>query len=62
MRASEAGGREGGGRLQPRDGADSASFKTRRGKVGGYVDYLEPGQREIVDGYIRRHLHPSYGY
>ena len=33
-------------RLQPTDAADEESYKVRRGKVGGYVDYLD--QQDIA--------------
>jgi len=49
-------------RLSPKNKTDKESYKTRRGKVGGYVDYLDEGQREIVDAYIRRNLDPAFGY
>lgn len=50
------------GRLRPRDPDDVESFKTRRGKVGGYVDYLEPEQIAWMEARIRDTLDPYYGY
>jgi hypothetical protein len=41
---------------------DEESFKTRRGKVGGYADYLAPGDAAWLDARIRRELDPFYGY
>jgi hypothetical protein len=35
--------------LQPGDVNDSESYKVRRGKIGGYVDYLDPGDIEYAD-------------
>ncbi len=36
-------------RFQPGDIEDQESFKTRRGLVGGYVDYLSPQDIELID-------------
>jgi len=35
--------------LQPGDVNDPESYKVRRGKIGGYVDYLEPSDIEYAD-------------
>jgi len=40
-------------KLRPRDSRDEESFKVRKGKVGGYVDYLDPADRAFVDRVIR---------
>ncbi len=48
-------------RLQPADQADPESFKVRRGKVGGYVDYLSPGDIAWLNQEIGR-LDPRFGY
>lgn len=50
------------GRLRPRDPDDVESFKTRRGVVGGYVDYLEPDEIAWMEAHIRDTLDPFYGY
>ena len=50
------------GRLRPRDPNDPESFKTRRGKVGGFVDYLTPDEIAEVERRIRSGLDPSFGY
>jgi hypothetical protein len=42
--------------------ADDESFKVRRGKVGGYTDYLDPEDVEQVDQKIRTELSPFFGY
>ncbi len=47
--------------LQPRNGDDPESFKMRRGKVGGFRDYLSPEDVAYLDGQMRR-LDPGYGY
>jgi hypothetical protein len=52
----------GNDRLAPRDAANPDSFKVRRGKVGGYRDYLTPEQAEAVDDLVRRTLSPIFGY
>lgn len=40
---------------------DPESFKARRGKIGGYVDYLSPEEIAEVEGRLQR-LDPVYGY
>ncbi len=49
-------------KLQARDTANPDSFKVRRGKVGGYVDYLTPEQTAWVEATISRELNPVFGY
>lgn len=51
-----------GGRMRPRDRSDPNSYKVRRGKAGGYRDYLDEQQRAAVDAYVRDNLHPMFGY
>jgi len=51
-----------GGRMQARDPSNPDSFKVRRGKVGGYRDYLDEKQTAEVDTYIRSHLSDVFGY
>lgn len=48
--------------LAPGSAGDLESFKARRGKVGGYVDYLAPGDIVWLDARIRSELDPYYGY
>lgn len=48
--------------LQPGDPKNQDSFKVRRGKVGGYRDYLSPEQCDVVDGIVRDTLLPELGY
>jgi hypothetical protein len=62
MRAMESGDVLKTGRLRPRDPGDAESFKTRKGKVGGYVDYLTPDEIAWMEQRIRATLDPSYGY
>jgi hypothetical protein len=47
--------------LQPTDVADPESFKVRRGKVGGFTDYLT-GDDLVYAGEAIRKLHPRFGY
>ena len=48
-------------RLQPGDPADPESYKTRRGQVGGYVDYLSDADLAYVLE-KRRQMPSLYGY
>jgi hypothetical protein len=41
---------------------DPESFKTRRGKIGGYVDYLSPQDIAWLNRRIDDELDPYYGY
>ena len=49
-------------RLKPRDAGNPDSFKVRRGKVGGYRDYLDDEQIAWVDQQVNNVLHPMFGY
>lgn len=62
MRKMELGGEVSSGRLNPRDPSDKESFKTRKGIVGGYVEYLEPAQIESLERRITERLDPFFGY
>jgi len=48
-------------KLQPGDPADPESFKVRRGKVGGYVDYLTPDDISYIEDVLTEQAHP-FGY
>jgi len=41
---------------------DPESFKTRRGKVGGFVDYLSEDDIKYLDNRIKNELSDFYGY
>ena len=43
-------------RLQAPMDRDPEGFKVRRGKVGGYIDYLQPDDIRYVDEYLQEHL------
>lgn len=49
-------------RLRPGDAGDLSTFKTRRGKVGGWRDYLTPEQAQAMDRLVADKLSPVYGY
>ena len=62
LRARERQGFFRGGRLRAADPDDPDSYKVRRGKVGGYRDYLTPDQVARVDAFVASRLNPFYGY
>jgi hypothetical protein len=49
-------------RLQPRDPANPDSFKVRKGKVGGYLDYFTPEQVTWIEERVSTTLDPTLGY
>jgi Sulfotransferase domain len=49
-------------RLKPADANDPASFKVRRGKVGGWRDYLTPEEAQQIDDMVETGLEPIFGY
>lgn len=49
-------------RLQARDTSNPDSYKVRRGKAGGYRDYLSAEQLAWVDSEVLARLDPFYGY
>jgi hypothetical protein len=62
MRLLEQQGYFGDGRLRPRDPADPESFKTRRGRVGGYADYLQAEEIAFLERRMSESLVPDFGY
>jgi alcohol sulfotransferase len=48
--------------MRPRDANNPASFKTRRGKVGGYRDYFDDGEIAQIDRLVAEQLSPVFGY
>lgn len=64
MRRLELSGRVGEGRmvLRPGDRNDVESYKTRRGKAGGYRDYLTQWDVQYLNERISSELNPYYGY
>jgi hypothetical protein len=51
-----------GGRMKPKDKSNPSSFKVRRAKVGGYVDYFEDDQAEEIARIVDETLSPVFGY
>jgi len=49
-------------KLQARDNDNPDSYKVRRGKVGGYRDYLTADQAAWVEREIATGLRPEFGY
>ncbi len=54
--------RGGGRRMRAGDEANPDSYKVRRAKVGGYVDYFNAGEIARIDGMINAQLASSLGY
>ncbi|MGF7158402.1 hypothetical protein FHS85_000012 [Rhodoligotrophos appendicifer] len=48
--------------LRPTDPSDPRSFKVRRGKVHGYVDYFNEQQLKTLRGIVDENLDPAWGY
>lgn len=51
-----------GGRMKPKDRNNPDSFKVRRGKVGGFRDYLEDHEIEQIEKELEAALDPVWGY
>ena len=49
-------------RLTPVDPDDPNSFKVRRGKVGGYIDYFDSEQVASMESLVRQGLDRAFGY
>jgi len=47
-------------RLRPAKAGDAESFKTRKGKIGGYRQYMSPADLEYVNARIATRLSPAY--
>ncbi|SFD36874.1 Sulfotransferase domain-containing protein [Thiohalospira halophila DSM 15071] len=60
MRKLEASNALGTSRLAARDTSDPESFKTRKGEVGGYRDYLQGENLAHVERVINERLDPFY--
>jgi len=48
--------------MRPGNADDPSSFKVRRGKVGGWTDYVTEEQAEAIDRLVAATLSPVYGY
>ena len=62
MRKMELENRYQTGILNPADPSDPGSFKTRKGKIEGYRDYLSLEEIEELNIKMTKELHPMYGY
>jgi Sulfotransferase domain len=51
-----------GGRMTARDRSNPNSFKTRRGKVGGWRDYFSDAEAAQIDAIVDARLLPHFGY
>ncbi len=49
-------------KLRPGDRNDEESFEVRKGKVGGYVEYLSADEIESLDRKMAETLSDFYGY
>lgn len=48
--------------LKSKNVNDTETYKVRRGKVGGYVDYLSTEDIKYLNDKIKRDLNPYFGY
>lgn len=62
MKAMESTGSFGVDILKPTDSTDDNSFKVRRGKVGGYVDYFSDSEIAAINDLVRARIDASLGY
>lgn len=62
MQAMEEMGSFRSSKLRAGSAGDPDSRKVRRGRVGGYVNDLDPSDIDYVDDMVRRTLHPTYSY
>lgn len=62
MRKMETEGTFQGGILKPADQADTDSYKTRKGRIGGYLEYLEQEEIDYLNMRIGEDLSPIFGY
>lgn len=62
MKRREAGRAADASVLAPGKAGDAESFKTRKGRIGGYAEYLSPEDVAWLDRRIDTELDPYYGY
>lgn len=62
MRKMEAEGRFRSGMLNPAEKDDQDSYKTRKGRVGGFAEYLNEDEIERLNQKMRDTLSDFYGY
>lgn len=62
LRRREKSGEYQSSRLRPGNASDPESFKARKGKIGGFVDYLDPEDIARMTEVIREEMDPWYRY
>jgi hypothetical protein len=62
MRKMESEGKFSSGILNPADKNRQDSYKTRKGKVKGYLEYLDQVEVEYLNRQMRENLSPFFGY
>jgi hypothetical protein len=62
MKKMEAEGSFGLDILKPRSKNEGDSYKVRRGKIGGYADYLSANEKEVLDRMVAETINPEIGY
>lgn len=62
MRSMELEGVVQDGMLRPADRSDGDSYKTRKGQVGGYKDYLNEDEIQLLNHKIQYELSDYFGY
>jgi hypothetical protein len=62
MRKMEAEGRFSHGMIKPADKTKVETYKTRKGKVHGYLEYLDDIELSYVNERMQEVLSPYYGY
>jgi hypothetical protein len=62
MRKMEAEGKFTSGMLTPADKRDGDSYKTRKGKISGYVDYLSEGEIQALNNKMEKELSKLFRY
>jgi hypothetical protein len=62
MRKMEAEGRFQSKLLQPADQLNQDTYKTRKGKIKGYMDYLNASQVEALNRKLNDNLAAYFGY
>jgi hypothetical protein len=62
MRKMEAGGSVQHNMLNPANPANLETYKTRKGKVKGYLEYLSAAEVQTLDRKLSENLNPYFGY
>lgn len=62
LKEQERSGQFANAALRPREPGNPNSFKVRRGKVGGYVDYLSEASVRQAEAIVAEHLTKELGY